>query len=123
MDHFGSRETLLEYLTQENDDAIMDEPEHDWRLRDDVARKAICRIIKSSSVSDFQKLDFKVQKEYAVKLYSEGLSMGQIARLTGISKATISREVKKSSDESGGERGFLLRESELVADYDAGVVW
>ena len=122
-DHFGSRETLLEYLAQENDDVVMDEQEHDWRLRDDAAREMIFRITQCSSVSDFQKLDFEVQKGYAVKLYSEGLSMGQIARLTGISKATVSRAVKKSSDESGEERELLLRESEPMAYYGAGVVW
>ena len=122
-DLFGSRDTLLEYLGQENDDVVMDEAEHDWRLRDDVARETICRITQCSSVSDLQKLDFEVQKEYAVKLYSEGLSMGQIARLTGISKATISRAVKKAGEESGGEQGSLLCESESVAYYDADVVW
>ena len=59
----------------------------------------------------------------AVKLYSEGLSMGQIARLTGISKATVSRAVKKSVGKSGGEQEILLRESEPVAhNYDS-VVW
>ena len=122
-EHFGSHEALLEYLAQENDDIIMDELEHDWRLRDDVAREKIFRITQCSSVSDYQKLDFEVQKGYAVKLYSEGLSMGQIARLTGISKATVSRAVKKSGDESGGEQVLLLHESEPVVYYDASVVW
>jgi len=122
-DHFGSREALLEYLAQENDDAVMDEPEHDWRLRDDAARDMICRITQCSSVSDFQKLDFEVQKEYAVKLYDEGLSMGQIARLTGMSKATVSRAVKKSGNESGEEQGLLLRESDSVPYYDTDMVW
>ncbi len=122
VDCFGSREALLEYLAQENDDVIMDEQEQDWRFRDDAAREMIFRITQCSSVSDFQKLDFEKQKGYAVKLYSEGLSMGQIARLTGISKATVSRAVKKSGDESGREQGTLLRESEPVGYYD-GVVW
>lgn len=125
MDLFGSREALLEYLAQENDDSAMDEPDHDWRLRDDAARETICRITQCSSVSDFQKLDLDIQKEYAVKLYSERLSMGQIARLTGMSKATVFRAVKKSSDGFGGEyeQGQLLRESENAACFDAGVIW
>ena len=33
--------------------------------------------------------------------------MEQIARLTGISKATVFRTVKKSVDESGGNRDFF----------------
>ena len=123
VDRFGSRETLLAYLVQENDDDVMDEEEYDWRLRDDAAREIICRMTHCRSVSDFQKLDFEIQKEYAVKLYAEGLSMGQIARLAGMSKATVSRAVKKAGDASGGESGVLLRESEFAADYDAGAVW
>ena len=123
MDLFGSREALLEYLAQENDDVIMDEQEHDWRLRDDVAREMIFRITQCSSISDFQKLDLNIQKEYAVKLYSERLSMGQIARLTGMSKAMVFRAVKKSRDSFIGEQELLLRESENTAYFDASVIW
>ena len=92
VDLFGSREALLEYLGQENDDCVMDEPDHDWRLRDDAAKEKIFRITQCSSVSDFQKMDLKTQKEYAGKLYSEGLSMGQIARLTGLSKSSVFKQ-------------------------------
>ena len=120
---FGSHETLIEFLAQENDDSVMDEPDHDWRLRDDAAREKIFRITRCNSVPDFQKLDFTVQKEYAVKLHSEGLSMGQIARLTGMSKATVSRAVKRAGDESDEKHEPLLRESETVTYYDAGVIW
>ena len=122
-DLFGSHETLLEYLVQENDDYVMDEPDHDWRLRDDAAREKIFRITQCASVSDFQKLDFEAQKEYARELYAEGLSMGQIARLTGMSKATVSRAVKRAGDESDEKHEPLLRESETVTYYDAGVIW
>ena len=123
VDLFGSRETLLEYLAQENDDSVMDEPDHDWRLRDDAAREIIYRVTQCSSVSDFQKLDYEVQKGYAVKLYSEGLSMGQIARLTGMSKATVFRAAKKSRASFDGKQELLLRESENTAYFDAGVIW
>ena len=120
---FGSREMLLEFLAQENDDSAMDEPDHDWRLRDDTARETIYRITQCSSVSDFQKLDLDIQKEYAVKLYSEGLSMGQIARLTGMSKAMVFRTIKKTRDSFNEEQALLLRESENTAYFDASVIW
>ena len=123
MDLFGNRETLLEYLAQENDDSAMDEPDHDWRLRDDAAREKMYRITQCASVSDFQKLDYKARKEYAVELYSAGLSMGQIARMTGMSKSMVFRAVKKSSERSGEEYEPLLRESETITCYDAGVIW
>jgi len=120
---FGSREMLLEYLVQENDDSVMDESDHDWRLRDDAAREVIYRITRCNSISEFQKLDLEDQKQFAVKLFSEGLSMGQIARLTGISKAMVFRAVKKSREEFGGERGTVLCESESVAYYNACAIW
>ena len=98
----------------------MDEQDHDWRLRDDAAREAICRITQCSY---FQKLEFESQKEYAVKLFSEGLTMGQIARLTGLSKATVSRAVKKSREESDGKQELFLRETEFTSYYDIEVIW
>ena len=123
VDLFGSRETLLEYLVQENDDTVMDEQDHDWRLRDDAAREIIFRITKCASVSDYQKLDYETQKKHAGKLYAEGLSMGQIARLTGMSKTTVSRAVKKPDDESGVKYESLLCETDAITSYDAGAIW
>lgn len=123
VDLFGDRETLIEYLAQENDDSVMDETDHDWRLRDDAAKEMIFRITRSASASDYQKLDPEAQKEYAGKLYSEGLSMGQIARLTGMSKTTVFRAVKKSDDESGEKHEALMHESDTITSYDAGVIW
>ena len=120
---FGNHEALLEYLEQENDDCVMDEPDHDWRLRDDAAKEKMFRVTQCGSVSDFQKLDLKEQKEYAGKLYSEGLSMGQIARLTGLSKTTVFRAVKKFDDDSDGKGESLLRELETATYYDADVIW
>ena len=110
VDLFGDRETLIEYLAQENDDSVMDETDHDWRLRDDAAKEKIFRITRCASASDYQKLDPEAQKEYAGKLYSEGLSMGQIARLTGMSKTTVFRAVIKSDDESGAEPDQQIEE-------------
>ncbi len=120
---FGGRDTLMEYLAQENNDTVMDEEEHDWRLRDDAAKEKILRIAQCASVSDYQRLDFEVQKEYAVKLYSEGLSMGQIARLTGMCKATVFRAVKSAEDKYDDKDEPLLRESETVIYYNDGVIW
>ena len=94
------------------------------KRRDGLVRFAgLCRITQCSSVSDFQKLDSDIQKAYAVKLYSERLSMGQIARLTGMSKAMVFRAVKKSRDTFDGEQESLLRESKNTAYFDASVIW
>ena len=92
---FGDRETLTDYLQQSNEDAAMDEADCDRYLRDELAKRIMERITQCSSISDFQKFDLSIQKEFARKMYIENLSMGQISRLTGMSKTTISRAVKK----------------------------
>ena len=123
IDLFGSHEILMDFLEQENDDSVMDEADHDWRLRDESAKEIICRMTQCSSVSDFQKMDFEEQKGIAVKLYSEGLSMGQIARLTGMSKTTICRAVQRAKDNFSEEDTRLLMHESAADDYDPGIIW
>jgi REP element-mobilizing transposase RayT len=121
---FGGRETLIQYLKQDNDDTVMDEENHDWRLRDDAARRIMRQITQCSSVSDFQKLDPDLQKKHAAEMYQERLSMGQIARLTGMSKTTVFRIVQRFKDEPPEDGQLILNESdETDWAYDAGMIW
>ena len=115
LDVFGSRETLLEYLAENNDDSVMDEEDHDWRLRDDSAKEIIRRITGCVYVSDFQRFDLSAQKEFAKELYIERLSIRQIARMTGMSKSTVARAVKIEEDETPETDSLSLRESEESA--------
>ena len=120
----GSREKLLEYLTESNDDSVMDEAEHDWRLRDDSAKEIIRRITGCLTITDFQGFDLAEQKEFARKLYMEGLSIRQIARMTGMSKATVARVVKTEENELPETEGLYLRESEESAYCMSGdTIW
>ena len=121
---FGGRETLIQYLKQDNDDTVMDEENHDWRLRDDAARRIMRQITQCSSVSDFQKLDPDLQKKHAAEMYQERLSIGQIARLTGMSKTTVFRIVQRFKDEPPEDGQLILNESdETDWAYDAGMIW
>ena len=121
---FGGRETLIQYLKQDNDDTVMDEENHDWRLQDDAARRIMRQITQCSSVSDFQKLDPDLQKKHAAEMYQERLSMGQIARLTGMSKTTVFRIVQRFKDEPPEDGQLILNESdETDWAYDAGMIW
>lgn len=121
---FGGRETLIQYLKQDNDDTVMDEENHDWRLRDDAARRIMRQITQCSSVSDFQKLDPDLQKKHAAEMYQERLSMGQIARLTGMSKTTVFRIVQRFKDEPSEDGQLILNESdETDWAYDVGMIW
>ena len=119
---FGSLDTMNEYLAQDNDDSVMDESEHDWRMRDESAKKIMKRITQCTSASDFQEYDLSVQKDFAGKLYLAGLTMGQIARLTGMSKTTVFRAVQKTENTSRDDCELMLCESEMVY-YDAGIIW
>ena len=121
---FGGRETLIQYLNQDNDDTVMDEENHDWRLRDDAARRIMRQITQCSSISDFQKLDPDLQKKHAAEMYQERLSMSQIARLTGMSKTTVFRIVQRFKDEPPENGQLILNESdETDWAYDAGMIW
>lgn len=111
---FGSRETLVQYLLQDNEDNAMDEEDFDWRLRDDTAKEIVLRITQCDSIAAFQQLDPDVQKEYARRLYQERLSMGQIARLTGMSKPTVFRAIRKQQQEDVGDDVPVLRESSFT---------
>ena len=120
---FGSREVLIQYLNQDNNDAVMDEENHDWRLRDDAAAQIIRQITQCTSVADFQMLGPDLQKEFAGKLYHKGLSMGQIARLTGMSKTTVYRTVKALKDELCEDGQLILNEAETDWSCDTDIIW
>ena len=82
------------------------------------------QITQCSSVSDFQKLDPDLQKKHAAEMYQERLSMGQIARLTGMSKTTVFRIVQRLKDEPPEDGQLILNESdETDWAYDAGMIW
>ena len=86
---FGSREALIDFVQQANDDTAMDEADCDWRVRDDQAKEILKTITNCSSASEFQLLDKPTRKAYVKELYLKNLSMGQIAELTGMPKSTI----------------------------------
>ena len=104
----------MQYLLQDNEDNVMDEENYDWRLRDDAAKEIVLRVTQCDSIAAFQQLDPDVQKEYARKLYQERLSMGQIARLTGMSKPTVFRAIRKQQQEDAMDDVPVLRESSLT---------
>ncbi len=88
---FPSSEDLIAFLNQTNDDCPMDISKKPKGLTDDQACEIMREITDCSSVPEFQLLDKKLQKEYAAKLRERKLSLNQIVRLTGMSKATIYR--------------------------------
>ena len=111
LDLFGGRRELVDFLNQkDDDDTVMDEASCDRRLKNDLAKEKMSRITHCSSVSEFQQLDSLLQKEHARKMYREGLSLGQISRLTGIPKTTVYKAVKVPDRQTDAAEEMQLHE-------------
>ena len=130
LDLFGGRQELVDYLNQkigDDEPAVMDEENFDRRLRGDAAKEKMSRITKCSSVSEFQQLDSQIQKEYARRMHDEGLSLGQISRLTGMPKTTVCRAVKAPDQQFGAPEAVQMHESEpdfaILYGTDPDTIW
>ena len=86
---FGGRDQLLDYIRQINDDVALDESPYDWRIKEEQAKEIMTRISSCASASEFQKLAPALRRKCLEEMYLERLTMGQIARLTGVSKITL----------------------------------
>ncbi len=118
IDLFGSQETLIDYVLLGNEDTVMDEDQFDWRIRIEKAKEIMEQVSGCATVSDFQRLDRQIQKEYAVKIYLAGVSAYQIAKMTGMSKSTVERTVKKCLGESAG-----AVENTVLHEVDGEYLW
>ena len=94
MELFQKPADLLHYLREKNNDAALDINDKKNGVTDAKAGEILRTITGCRSVAEFQTLKRRTQKEYARQLYECDLSMGQIARITGMSKATVCRAVK-----------------------------
>ena len=94
IDLFGSRDALIRFVLESNDDTVMDEESNDRRLRDDWAQSIMRNITKCQSVPEFQQLERPLRKELIIKMHQAGLSSRQISRMTGTSKTTILKYVQ-----------------------------
>lgn len=123
IDLFGSQEALIDYVLLGNEDTVMDEDQFDWRMKIEKAKKIMEQVSGCATVSDFQRLDRQIQKEYAVKIYLAGVSAYQIAKMTGMSKSTVERTVKKCLGESAGAvENTVLHEADGEYLWDD-IVW
>ena len=87
-----SKDELLAFHQQENDDRCM-EMEEGFRPTDDDVKRWILKITKCQNISEFQLLDCKKRNAYIHKLHENGASIRQISRLTGISKKIVERNI------------------------------
>ena len=92
--YFAGREELLAYLKETNDDQAMDDTEPRYGISDDQARAVMEEVCQCKSVPDFQRLDKVARLRHVQAMKKAGVSLRQLALMTGISKSTISRWVE-----------------------------
>ena len=114
---FGTREALIDFIQQTNDDDVMDEEQYDWRLRDDQAEEIMRRITQCETTPAFKLLDKSLRKAYVRDMYLNKLSMGQISSLTGLSKSTVHVWVKDIEPEPDPEKEELNLREESNPDF------
>lgn len=119
---FGSRDSLIAFCRQDNDDTAMDENDYLWRMKDDEAIEIMSRISHCESVSEFQHMDRNRQKNCIREMYLEKLSRKQISRITGVDMKTIAKAVAEIEPDQLEERNSLqFHETDQSAfEYETG---
>ena len=87
-----TKEQFVDFHKEENFDKCL-EVEDFNRLTDNQAREIIKKVTKSHNISEFQTLDKSKRNLFIKKLYSSGISIRQISRLTGISKKIVETNI------------------------------
>jgi len=84
-------ENFIELHKKLRDYNHLDNYSSKYRLTDVEARNIISQISNCNNVSEFQKLSSPYQRQYIKKMRSNGVSIRQISRLTGVSKGVVER--------------------------------
>lgn len=83
-----SKDYFVEFCNEINNDECLDMVETN-HINDNNAKQIIFKISKCKNASEFQTLDVTKRNFYIIKLKSNGLSIRQIERLTGISRGIV----------------------------------
>ena len=87
-----TKEQFIDFHKEENSDLCL-EMEEQFRLTDAEAKFIIQKITKCKTITEFQALDKTKRNLYIQKLFSKGLSIRQISRLTGVSKKIVETNI------------------------------
>lgn len=87
-----TKEQFIDFHKEENSDLCL-EMEEQFRLTDAEAKLIIQKITKCKTITEFQALDKTKRNLYIQKLFSKGLSIRQISRLTGVSKKIVETSI------------------------------
>lgn len=91
-----SSEEFYRFNAEENSDKCLEaEIVSKARLTDEQAKKVIYKYSKCKSVADFQRVEENKKSDYIAKFYEKGISIRQIARLTGTSKGMVEKWIRQ----------------------------
>ena len=90
-----TKEQLIEYTEQENEDRFLDmEQAEDRPMTDEEAKAVMLQLTGCGSAAEFQKLKKPEKDEFFRKLRQDGINISQIGRITGYSRQLIYRALE-----------------------------
>ena len=89
---FITKQQFIDFHNEENFDNCL-EIEDGFRLTDEEAKEIIRKVTKCNNIAEFQTLEKSKRNLYIKRLFSEGVSIRQISRLTGISKKIVETNI------------------------------
>lgn len=91
----GSDEDILAFFGVETEEEVMDITPIRAKKKDEEVRDVMKKLTGCSSLAEFQHLGIRERMDAVAKMYSKHISMGQIARVTGMPKSSVHRAVRK----------------------------
>ena len=91
---FSSDREMLDFFAKRNDDTAMDVHDEAIRITDEAAAVVFCDVTQCKTAEDFLALDKQQRIKHLRILRGKGLSLNQIASLTGLPKSTVDRLAK-----------------------------
>ena len=80
---------FIEYTNEANNDMFLESAAP--RINDNEAKRIMKQLSGYDTVVEFQKLDIQTRNRYVKAMQDNGLSIRQISRLTGVSKALVEK--------------------------------
>jgi len=86
-----NKEGFIVYNNEKNDDKCLDSEGFVFRMSDEDAKKIIKKITGCDNTTELQLFGQDERNKCIKKMKHKGLSIGQISRLTGVSKGIVEK--------------------------------
>ena len=79
------KDEFVKFNLAQNDDTCLEQREMAFRLNDEQLSELLYKVTKCRNTAEFQALDITNRDKYIKRLRSEGLSIREVSRITGVS--------------------------------------